>query len=462
MPLRLPRITGLASSSSQPFFNPSYSTLSRALSAPRPSRSYSSAPNSGRSNSRDGSERVKPANNPDSPSSSSSSRNLSTSPQRPTAPTAPAPPKLGARYVIPHATGDLVRADSFFATHRPLLELPVRLAQRRTTRQSTLPVQPAEEAELKVEAVMEHEGRTVRLEEDMGKDLARVVDLSEDGTPMGAPYLVRVREAEPLKSAEEELLAEEKAAAALEDKVELLHEQEAESSEPYDAWMIGQHEVQPASVARYLAVHPPFSTPSATLSPSSTPAAAPAPSRLSSNLAYLSPFTASPSSPSTAARPASAFPAFTDHFVAPLEPHESSALVDQFLSSAQMKLSWTATSDYIERAGEALRQAGQTYAGVDKATQEAFPLPLARQQGQQRGSILVWDQDQGFQLVDVAQNVVAAGESPFLPAELVDLDAADNGVSLDSVRRKRIKKVKKHKYRKRRKAQQALRKRLGH
>ncbi|GAA5852731.1 hypothetical protein JCM8547_002607 [Rhodosporidiobolus lusitaniae] len=449
-----PLPSGSASSSS--VFNPSYSSpLSAALSHPRRAIHYQG--NSGRSSSRDGSERAKPARAPEQ-SKSSSSRSASTSavPQRPCAPPLRQQTVKSAgareRFVLPHATSELVGVDSFFATHRPLLELPVRLSNRRSTRQGASSVVAAEDAEVmsaQAQPAVEMNGRTVQVEEDFGKDVARVVDLAEDGTPLGAPYLVRLDAVEPLKSVEEELAAEEKEEAALMQKVEQLHQQEAESVEPYDAWMIGQHQVQPAAVARYLAVHPPFAAPSST-TPATTSSSAP--STVRSHLAYLTPFTSSAPSPLTP----SAFPAFVDHFVAPLEPQESSALADQFLSSAQMKQSWAAHDAFVRSFGERLRVAEQAYKGVSKVVQEAFPTPVAKEQ---RGSIRVWDEQEGWRSLSIAQNDVGLNGSPFLPADTVEIEEVV--VSLDSVKRKRHKKMLKHKYRKRRKAQRALRQRLG-
>ncbi|GAA5828436.1 hypothetical protein JCM11251_006249 [Rhodosporidiobolus azoricus] len=456
MRLSLPRIPALSPFSQQQpsFFHPSYRTLAAALDFPAgQSRRFSYSSNSGRSSSRDGSERAKPSTAPESSPSSSSSRSASTvAPQRPTAPPAPAVHRQASprdRFVLPHASEDLVQVDSFFATHRPLLELPVKLDNRRSTR---LPASQTP-ASADLEELKAQEGKRVLLgEEGETGEEVRVIDVAEDGTPMGAPYTVRIQAMEPLKSVEEELAAEEKAEADLHQRVELMHEAEAESSEPYDAWMIGQHQVQPAKIARYLAQHPPFTPPSTTLasSPSS-------PSAVRSQLAFLSPFSSTSSSlPST--NPA--FPAFVDHFVAPLEPHESGPLAESFLSSAQMKQRWAARSDYIRSAGEALRQASQTYAGVDKATQAQFPLPnQAEKEKLQRGMVNIWDEQKGWMSLKVAQHELGLSESPFLPAEMVEID--DVVVSMDSVKRKRHKKMLKHKYKKRRKAQRALRQRLG-
>ncbi|BGP14693.1 hypothetical protein JCM10213_006227 [Rhodosporidiobolus nylandii] len=451
MPFRLPRLAVQAAAPPS-YFQPSYRTVSAVLDASSASRRFSSSSNSGRSSSRDGSERAKSTRAPEFASPSSSRSASTVAPQRacaPPAPVAPRPTTLPASYVLPHASKELVGLDSFFAVHRPLLELPVKLVNRRSTRLPTAPVLPEETAELSVEAVLEAQGKTVKLEEDLGENLAKVVDLAEDGTPMGVPYIIRLDAPEPLKSVEEEMAAEAKEDAEHQQQVEMLHDQEAETVEPYDAWMIGQHQVQPAEVARYLAVHPPFTAPSDASSPSTSSAAAP--SSIRSHLSFLSPF-----KPAVSASSPSPFPAFEDHFVHPLAPHEAGAHMDQFLSAAQMKLAWEARKDHVENVGEALRRAAQTYAGVEKQIQEQFPLPI---EAAQRGSMRIWDEQDGWQTVQVARNDIGLNNSPFLPAEMVEIE--DVIVSMDSVKRKRHKRMLKHKYKKRRKAQRALRQRLG-
>ncbi|GAA6034355.1 hypothetical protein JCM8097_002685 [Rhodosporidiobolus ruineniae] len=476
----LPRAAGAVPSPTPTFFSPSYRTLHSTLQAQPAPRRFSCSSNSGRSSSRDGSDRVK-SSQPEGAPSSSSSRSASNSAAtpRPCAPPAPLQrrqpsPSPVSRYEVPHASRNLVGLDAFFADHRPLLELPLQLSNRRSTRTPSLPTaaEPAiEDAEIKkIEALLEQaQGRTVRIEGgDLDSALMKVVDVAEDGTPTSAPYFVRTDAVEPLKSVEEELAAEQKEEQAMRQKVEQLHDQEAESGEPYDAWMIGQHQVQPAPIARYLAVHPPFAAPSSPSS-SSAPTATPVPtSQLHSHLAFLSPFTSSASATPSAPSPSSAFPNFADFFVSPLEPHESSALADQFLSSAQMKQAWAARNAYIRHGGEALRKASQAYAGVAPETQAEFPMPTAKEAAAPvgevtaRGTVRIWDENEGWQHVRLGQNELAlvGGEgSPFLPAEMVEVE--DVVVSMDSVKRKRHKKMLKHKYKKRRKAQRALRQRLG-
>ncbi|GAA5910666.1 hypothetical protein JCM6882_001053 [Rhodosporidiobolus microsporus] len=466
MRFRLPRLPAPSPVVQQQpsFFAPSYRTLSAALdSSAGQSRRFSYSSNSGRSSSRDGSERAKPSSAPES-SPSSSSRSASTvAPQRPCAPPAPVVQRQAGprdRFVLPHANEGLVQVDSFFATHRPLLELPIKLDNRRSTRLSAAQTPTIPSTDDLTSLVAERKMEVVRLgEEGESGEEVRVVDVAEDGTPMGAPYTVRIQAMEPLKSVEEELAAEEKAEADLLQRVEIMHEAEAESSEPYDAWMIGQHQVQPAPIARYLAQHPPFTPPSTLLSSSVAPAPS-SPSAIRSHLAFLSPFTPQQPATSTPSAPSSSFPAFVDHFVAPLEPHESGSLADSFLSSAQMKQAFAARTEYVRSAGEALRQAQQIYAGVDKATQAQFPLPHAASvAAAERGMVNIWDEQKGWISLKVAQHDAGLSESPFLPAEMVEVD--DVVISLDSVKRKRHKKMLKHKYKKRRKAQRALRQRLG-
>lgn len=68
----------------------------------------------------------------------------------------------------------------------------------------------------------------------------------------------------------------------------------------------------------------------------------------------------------------------------------------------------------------------------------------------------MWSEQDGWTTVNLGRS---GSGSPFLPAEMVDLDwedeqaalrAESGGVSLDSTKRKRKKKITKHKYKKRR------------
>ncbi|GAA5950170.1 hypothetical protein JCM21900_004617 [Sporobolomyces salmonicolor] len=494
MPVRLPSTLRPSPS----FFNPSYRSLARPASSSaadssssfdpaRPARRYScSSSSSGRSSSRDGNgsgARVKaPAGAGARPSSSTSAASPSgPAPARAAATVPKALPRAApAAFNLPHANAGLVNLDAFYALHRPLLELPVQLGNRRSTQHSDV-AELAEWAEPQLEetrpiesdevdaAAEEH---TVTVAE-LSAELAEVVDLSEDGTPLGVPYLARVKPAESLKSLEEELAAEAQEEEALALHEEQLHDMEKDQAEPYDAWMIGQHQPQPHSVARYLAVHPPFETPTeaddAPLSSAARPQPPFSPKTLS-DLTFLSPFGKPAPSPAVSPSPPSSSlsayaPAFSKQFLRPLDPSDASAVSDQFLSHAQLTHRWQARSDFILRAGEALRRAEVAYSG-DAPSSSSSANQIAKKK-KQRGSIRLWSEKDGWVVFDLARGggeVVGTTGSPFLPAEMVDLDAAgvaDVVVEMDSVKRKRKKKMSKHKYKKRRKAQRALRQRLG-
>ncbi|GAA5858456.1 hypothetical protein JCM1840_001215 [Sporobolomyces johnsonii] len=494
MPVRLPSTLRPSSS----FFNPSYRSLARpaasstadsskSLDPARPARRYScSSSSSGRSSSRDGNgsgARVKApaAAGPRASSSTSAASPSGPAPARVAAAVPKALPKVApAAFNLPHANAGLVNLDAFYALHRPLLELPVQLGNRRSTQHSDVTdleewaepqleeTRPIESDELDAAAAAgEHTVTVSKISmAELSAELAEIVDLSEDGTPTGLPYLARVKSVEPLKSLEEELAAEAKEEEALALHEEQLHDMEKDQAEPYDAWMIGQHQPQPHSVARYLAVHPPFEAPTeadnASLSFAARPQFPFSPKTLS-DLTFLSPFgkpAPSPSvSPSRPPAPSSTYaPAFSKQFLRPLDPSDASAVADQFLSHAQLTHRWQARSDFILRAGEALRRAEVAYS-------DAAPAPSsAEKTKKQRGSIRLWSEKDGWVVFNLARGEVVGTGSPFLPAELVHLDATDvmdEVVEMDSVKRKRKKKMSKHKYKKRRKAQRALRQRLG-
>ncbi|GAA5824914.1 hypothetical protein JCM3770_002292 [Rhodotorula araucariae] len=451
MPLRLPRSAG-----SLAFFASNRSLARSALAAApapaqadlaRPARhcAYSSSSSAGRSSSRDGSPRVK-----QQPAASNVPRSPSPAPKPAHAPKliAPAAPKaskaeLRRAFELPHVREGVVGLDAFFAGPRPLLELPLPLGTRRSTSLAT-----TDSAHVPGERT-DFLARSAEQDEDV-----LVVDQAEDGSPVGAPYLARVKNMEALKSVEEELAAEEAEERALMQRVEMEHEREADEAEPYDAWLIGQQEVQPPQVARYLAVHPPFTAP-----PAPAPAARSSP-QTSPDLAYLAPFNSSPAAPNPTS-PASPFtPIFASHFVDPLKPDEATAVADRFLSHANFLYRWHARNDFIDTAGEPLRQAAAHYAGGPQPQLDLAPRPAVAGDG----SIRMWREDDGWVDVPVALGLGhghGLGESVFLPAEMVDLDADEVHIQLDSVKRKRRTKMKKHKYKKRRKAQRALRQRLG-
>ncbi|GAA5899890.1 hypothetical protein JCM8208_005534 [Rhodotorula glutinis] len=448
MPLRLPRPTGSLA----------LVHWTRALVRPqlapapvgdalRPSSrcGYSSSSSAGRSSSRDGSPRVKQPTTSASPSPRSSSPAPKPShAAKPTPLALKAPqPELKRAFELPHVRQGVVGLDAFFAGPRPLLELPLPLGTRRSTSAATTDSAhvPGERLDLLAKRA------------DADEDVL-VVDQAEDGSPVGEPYLARLKPMESLKTVDEELAAEAAEEADLMQRVELEHEREAAEAEPYDAWLIGQQEVQPPHVARYLAVRPPFTAPpvpapTATSTPPSRP-----------ELAFLAPFTSSSSSTAVASSSSHSSSSttpfsstFSYHFVDPLKPDEASGVADRFLSHANFLWRWHARNDFIDAAGEPLRQAGAHYAGAPP------PLSPSLEAGADApGSIRMWREQDGW--VDVAVGL-GRGDSVFLPADMVDLDASDVEIRLDSTKRKRRTKMKKHKFKKRRKAQRALRQRLG-
>jgi hypothetical protein len=362
----------------------------------------------------------------------------------------------------------LVKFDSLFSLHRPLLELPVQLQNRRSinSKNDASTLAAAEELETRMEETrplqvqVEDAHSTVTVAE-LSEELAEVVDLSEDGTPMGTPYLARLGPIEPLKTVEEELAAEAKEEEALAMHEEQLHEMEKDEAEPYDAWMIGQHEPLPHNIARYLALRPPHEVPqtkSSTL-PMSSSTISTLPFKTLSDLNFLSPF-GKPSSPVSALSrnnhsspspvPASPYAsAFSKHFLRPLDPTDAAAVADQFLSHHQLVHTWAARNDFVNQAAESLRKAQQLYSDSPVT---ATSTPVVAQKPSEKGTIKYWTEGEGWATFDLKAGFDNSG-SPFLPAEMVDLDAMsaeDIVVEMDSTKRKRKKKITKHKYKKRR------------
>ncbi|BGP38729.1 hypothetical protein JCM10450v2_002680 [Rhodotorula kratochvilovae] len=447
MPLRLPRPPGSLAffASNRSLARPALATapLPAQADAARPARrcDYSSSSSAGRPSSRDGSPRVK-----QQPAAATAPRSPSPAPKPAHAPkliahSAPkAPqPELKRAFELPHVRKGVVGLDAFFAGPRPLLELPLPLGTRRSTSLASTDSAhvPGERADFLA--------RSLEQDEDV-----LVVDQAEDGSPVGAPYLARVKPMDVLKTVEEELAAEEAEERALMQRVEMEHEREADEAEPYDAWLIGQQEVQPPNVARYLAVRPPFTAP-----PAPAPATLGAP-QTRPDLAFLAPFNSTPAAPAPSSSATPFSPTFSSHFVDPLKPDEATAVADRFLSHANFLYRWHARNDFIDSAGESLRRAAAHYAG----TPQLATKPAAASAD---GSIRMWREQDGWVDVPVGLGLAhGLGESVFLPAEMVDLDADEVvHIQLDSVKRKRRTKMKKHKYKKRRKAQRALRQRLG-
>ncbi|GAA5938461.1 mitochondrial 37S ribosomal protein mS38 QRI5 [Sporobolomyces koalae] len=449
----------------------SSSSPSSLASTARPCRRYSCSSNSsGRSSSRDGSSsRVKaPA-----AAAAAAAANPSSAAISPAA----NPAQLVSRstatpstYNLPHVSPELVKFDSMFALHRPLLELPVQVQNRRSLRShimqsDSLAVSAGEELERSMEETRPVEDHHTVTMSELSDELAEVVDLSADGTSIGSPYLARVGSVEPLKSVEEELAAEAQEEESLAMHEEQLHELEKDEAEPYDAWMIGQHTPMPHHIARYLALRPPHEAPEARTVASPAVASAPAhSSKILSDLNFLSPFgkpsasaaTASSSTLAHASPAASPYAsAFSKHFLRPLDPTDAAAVADQFLSHHQLVHTWAARNDFVHSTAESLRTAQQLYSDTPVETKST---PVVAQEPTEKGTIKYWTEGEGWATFDLRTGMTDTG-SPFLPAELLSVD--DVVVEMDSTKRKRKKKITKHKYKKRRKAQRALRQRLG-
>ncbi|KPV76268.1 uncharacterized protein RHOBADRAFT_52303 [Rhodotorula graminis WP1] len=351
MPLRLPRPSGSLALAhwSRALVHPHFAPAPVG-DALRPSGrcGYSSSSSAGRSSSRDGSPRVnKPTTTTTSASPSPRSSSPAPKPSHAAKPNTLAAlkspqPELKRAFELPHVRQGLVGLDAFFAGPRPLLELPLPLGTRRSTSAATTDSAhvPGERLDL----------LATRAEAD--EDVL-VVDQADDGSPVGEPYLARLKPMQSLKTVDEELAAE--------------------AAEEADLMQ---------------------------------------------------------------------------------RPDEASGVADRFLSHANFLWRWHARNDFIDAAGEPLRQAGAYYAG----TPALAPSPSLEAGADAQGSIRMWREHDGW--VDVAVGL-GRGDSVFLPADMVDLDAGDVEIRLDSTKRKRRTKMKKHKFKKRRKAQRALRQRLG-
>lgn len=428
-------------------------------------RNYSSS-SAGRSSSRDGAR--KPDTSPSTaqapaPTSATSTAAAADSPaaaaaaqpRSPLAATTQSKKRNKRAFELPHVRKSLVGLDAFFATHRPLLELPLRLGARRST----------------VTAGGVSDSAYVPTDHDSGRhlsrsgetaardDLVQVVDQAEDGSAVGEPYLVRLSEPEPLRSVEEELAAEAVEEAELTQQEELQHELEATEDRPYEPWLLGQHNgTDNVNVARYLAIRPPFTAPS----PSSAPAAPTTTALKSKELDFIAPFlsTTTPSSSTSASASASSSSntatsstdystTFSSHFVEPLSPNEATGVVDRFLSHHEVLHRWSAQTDFVNAAGEALRRAGRAYSpasasAIDVTSSSSSAVLDALRK--QRGSVRLWTDADGFMSIPVGLHLDSLSSSPFLPAE----DVIVEDIRMDSVKRKRQKKIRKHKHRKRR------------
>lgn len=393
---------------------------------------------------------------------------------------------------LPHASPSLISLDAFFALDRPLLELPIRLSARKSTQSSTPTLSPLETA-LEDVSTEEIQAMEVVDMEELGIDqeeLVEVVDLAEDGTPIGPAYITT------MSASAKKYLAETNHLQAELDAAEVaLQELEDGYSDPYDAWLISEpessHGALPVAVSRYLASRSPFvppSVPTCSISPlsSSSPrrplstSTAHSPTTLA-NLTYLRPFAAPTPTLST---PANA--SFVEHFANPFSPALAQAVADRFLAAASLSHRWQAQLDYAEASGEGMEVARRGYAG-----EGARSVTVGRQK--RRGELRTWSAEEGWtnvNLVKSSEDIV--GGSPFLPREVmeewVDEDDASTSeapspaileemsrlfaqrrawcdrvtdgprllvqkglrIGMDSTKRKRKKKITKHKYKKRR------------
>ncbi|KAL8286563.1 hypothetical protein RQP46_004580 [Phenoliferia psychrophenolica] len=386
-------------------------------------------------------------------------------------------------------------SDSFFALHRPLLELPIRLSARKTVapqprlweRQDELDeaseeLRAAEAEREEIEACARAVDRATGSPRATPTALAtaeaetvQLVDLAEDGvTIVGEFYLATIDPSSATTLAE----VREEVEETTEDELEFadLDRQATEAAhddianglpDPYEPWLIGTHELDTptnAAVSRYLAQHPPFVAP-APPSPSLLLALAPTrpaksstswPSHVQSDISFLRPFPApSASATANAAATVPTNPAFASHFLDPLPSGLASQVADQFLSSAILAHRFNAHLDYATHSGEALELARRAYA--DPANGPLPPRRRAFDEKRQRGEVRLWNEEDGWVTVDLGKGRGAG--SPFLPAEMVDLDWEDDkmerlasldGIRMDSVKRKRKKKITKHKFKKRR------------
>lgn len=286
---------------------------------------------------------------------------------------------------------------------------------------------------------------------DLGEGEQLVVDLAEDGeTAVGEAYVIRLdgsKRIEALRSPEEEReteLREQQEAA--EEEEAALEELEQHNTDPYDAWLIGEPEGtdHATPVARYLASHPPFMAPSAPAPVQPAPPAAVS-SQTAADLSFLRPHTQATLTPI----PSAFAPIFASQLANPLTPSGAKQQADRFLSAASLSHRSHSSHDYVQRVSEPLEVARRSYAGLSSVGRRRFD------QQRQRGEVRFWNEQEGWTTVHLGRS---GSGSPFLPAEMVDLDwedehgqvVASGEVALDSTKRKRKKKITKHKYKKRR------------
>ena len=395
---------------------------------------------------------------------------------------------------VPHASPTLVSLDTFFAQDRPLLEWSLRLSNRRSVQSPVARLSPLEAALEDADAAEIHALETVELDSLSleADELVEVVDLSPEGTPIGNSYITTLSSSAAQSLAQhEQLQAEvndaERELQALEDSIE-------EGVDPYEPWLIaepeqGNHPWSP-TISRYLASQSHFVPPPPPALPLSPPVSQQSllkstklPSsfvhspQTIADLVFLRPFTpVVPPKPTHATEDSTNPSTFLARFANPLSPSLSQAVADRFLSAASLSHRWRAQVDYASASAEAMESARRAYAGED-VSQRGTAGRIKR-----RGDLRIWSAEEGWKFVNLSRSKVAREGSPFLPAEMVDLDWVDqiglNGenmdevapkekrgmsaagprsvaergyrIGMDSVKRKRKKKITKHKFKKRR------------
>lgn len=459
------RVSSLLSSRASASFFTGLPYLARPCARLVPLGARSISFSSGSSNSHgSGSNRLKPTlpDSAQSPRPSPSPAGAASTPPA-VAATKPATPLASS---LPHANANLILNDGFFALHRPLLELPIRLSARKTVAPLPRLWSPAAEEDIDDRRAAEQErdeieafGREAVVQE-LESEIVQMVELAPDGvTPVGPPFMATLSGGETVEQAraaeEEEVYLDEMDREATEAAMDDI---ENGLPDPYDAWLIGTHDADlPSSpaVSKYLAAHPPFSPPpapsprSAPRSSSAKAATASYAAQTLSDISFLRPFPPATVSPSLH----STNPAFATHFLDPLPSGLSARVADDFLAASILSHRYLAHGDYARTAGEALELARQSYAPASDPP--AVPR-RAFDEKRQRGEVRLWSEEKGWVTVDFGRGV--GGGSPFLPAEMVDLDWEEDqaaammteGVRMDSVKRKRKKKITKHKFKKRR------------
>lgn len=249
-------------------------------------------------------------------------------------PRTPSPPPT------PHVSAGLVSLDSFYALHRPLLELPITLSSRRSV--SVASTTPSNSADI--------DSRAAELEREAIEEFVRAVDLSKDHMPQ----IGNVAKASTV--AEYEQLPEQ--------------EEEDDLLDPSSSWVEQSPEDLPSPVRQYLAAQMPFSAPSASASKSRQQDA----SNTSSALSFLRPFRIRNLPQDT------------------LTPSTAYDMATSFLSSAQAMNAWKShakTSPVLEQLEKARRKLSSS-----STDDQAFGR-------RKRHQVKVWTEKEGWQQVNV-------------------------------------------------------------